>query len=248
MLTNDNQAPPKSIKRSEEHLYRADFNLYNHDNPYHEKLKAFEDFVILDQAAESHYSQWRHLFQAASPSSPLHIEIGTGYGDFMLDFCQHHPDILFIGLDHRFKRSFSLAKKLASIPNKNFRYLRAKGERLAFIFGPGEVDCVYFFFPDPWPKKRHHKKRLFQKPFLESVQKVLKPGGRLVVKTDHEGYFDWMLNEIALAPIMKPLFQSRDLYTEFPDHPLTKFKTKFEKIFLEQRIPIKALVLENDQK
>jgi tRNA (guanine-N7-)-methyltransferase len=68
-----------------------------------------------------------------SPES-LSVEIGTGYGEFMLEWCEKNPGANFVGLDHRFKRSFQLAKNLIKITNKNFRYLRARGERLEFIF------------------------------------------------------------------------------------------------------------------
>ena len=113
---------------------------------------------------------------------------------FMQAYCLEHPQYNFVGIDYRFKRSYALAKKLSELPHeeKNFCLLRAKGERVAHIFGKNEVDRLFYFFPDPWPKTRHHKKRLFQAPFLEEVQKVLKPGGEICIKTDHDGYAEWM--------------------------------------------------------
>ena len=228
----------------ENHLYREDFNKYARSNPYNEKLKAFDDFVLRDEEAEAHKGKWDEVF---GTKHPLSVEIGTGYGEFMLEWCGNNPAARFVGLDHRFKRSFHLVKKLEKIENKNFRYLRGRGERLEFIFGESEVDNIYYFFPDPWPKTRHHKKRLFQKPFLDAVHKVLKNGGTLWVKTDHDGYFDWMLDALKDETRFKMLLKSRDMRGEYPEHFLSQYTTKFEKIFLSQGTLIKALVLQNQK-
>jgi len=222
--------------------YRPDFK-YTHDNPYHDKLGVFDSFVLRDEAAESNVGHWKErIFQN---SNPLEVEIGTGYGEFMMEYCQQNPNINFIGLDHRFKRSFSVAKKLDKLEHKNFRYLRARGERIEFMFDESEVQSLFYFFPDPWPKNRHHKKRLFQKPFLNACHKVLSPGGTLFVKTDHDGYFDWMLDHLKDEKRFEILLQSRDLRKEYPEHFLSQFTTKFEKIFLSQGTLIKSIVLKN---
>lgn len=233
---------PRPAKKMEDNFcYQKDFK-YTHTNPYHDKLGVFDSFVLRDEAAETNVGKWHEQF---GNKQPLEVEIGTGYGEFMLDYCQKNPEINFIGLDHRFKRSFSLAQKLDKLEHKNFRYLRARGERLQFMFDESEVQSVFYFFPDPWPKKRHNKKRLFQKPFLDACHKVLKPGGTLFVKTDHDGYFDWMLEELKEEKRFEILMQSRDLRSEFPEHFLSQFTTKFEKIFLSQGTLIKSIVLKN---
>ena len=225
---------------SQNHIYREDFNKYAKDNPYHDKLKAFEAFVMRDEEAEIHRGKWKDVF---GNEQALNVEIGTGYGEFMLEWCGNNPTENFVGLDHRFKRSFHLAKKLDKITNKNFRYLRGRGERLEFIFGEAEVSNIFYFFPDPWPKTRHFNKRLFQKPFLDAAHKVLKPNGTLWVKTDHDGYFEWMLNELKNETRFEIVLKSLDLRREHPEHFLAAYTTKFEKIFLSQGTLIKALEL-----
>ena len=233
---------PRPAKKMEDNFcYQKDFK-YTHKNPYHDKLEVFDSFVLRDEEAESNVGKWKEQF---GNDRPVEVEIGSGYGEFMLDYCQKNPEINFIGLDHRFKRSFSLAQKLDRLEHKNFRYLRARGERLEYMFDVNEVQSVFYFFPDPWPKNRHNKKRLFQKPFLDACHKVLKPGGTLFVKTDHDGYFEWMLNELKEEKRFEILLQSRDLRNEFPDHFLSQFTTKFEKIFLSQGTLIKSIVLKN---
>lgn len=224
--------------------YRADFQ-YTHKNPYHDKLAIFDEFVLRDEDSEKFKNNWKEKVFLTQAETPLHVEIGTGYGDFMLEYCQNNPKINFIGLDHRFKRSFHLSKKLASLEHKNFKYLRARGERLDFIFGENEIEELFYFFPDPWPKTRHFKKRLFQKPFLDSVHRILKNKGLVWIKTDHDGYFEWMLKHLENDPRFKITFQSYDLRATHPEHFLASFTTRFENLFLKKGIKIKALVLEN---
>ncbi|MGK0367733.1 MAG: tRNA (guanine-N7-)-methyltransferase [Thermoproteota archaeon] len=235
----------KKIKDPEKNYsYKEDFE-YKHDNPYDEKLKVFDSFVMRDSESESYLGDWnKSVFKK---EAPLVVEIGTGFGYFMHEYCEANPEINFVGMDYRFKRSFTLAKKLDKIKNKNFKYLRAKGERIRFMFGENEVDEVLYFFPDPWPKARHNKKRLFQKPFLDSCHKILKTGGVLHVKTDHDVYFDWMLDiletELTTLNRFDVELKSFDLHKEHPEHVLSEYKTKFEKMFIEQGTNIKSLVL-----
>jgi len=246
-MENDSNAgdnsPKKEKSNKNDHMYKADFQ-YSHRNPYHEKLVEFDEFVMRDNEAEAHVGKWnQNVFQK---EAPLCVEIGTGYGHFMHDFCEEHPEVNFVGMDFRFKRSYTLAKKLAKHPHRNFKYLRARGERIEFMFEQGEVDRLFYFFPDPWPKKRHHKKRLFQTPFLQAAYKVLRPGGTLFVKTDHQKYGEWMI-EVMQDPEVLALFEIKlstlDLYKERPDHYLASFQTKFEKIFLKKNDTIKAFEL-----
>ena len=197
--------------------YSQNFN-YTHKNPYHDKLKSFDDFVMRDLEAESFRSEWNE--KVFKKEAPLCVEIGTGYGHFMMEYCQTYKDHNFVGLDYRFKRSFSLAKKLDKIENQNFKYLRAKGERLQYIFGENEVDNLFYFFPDPWPKTRHHKKRLIQTPFLESLRKVMKPDGKVYIKTDHDGYFEWMLDFIEKYDGVRISYKTYDLWNEETPHSL----------------------------
>ncbi len=225
-----------------DYTYHKDFK-YSHDNPYHDRLKEFSDFVLRDSESEEFQGRWnKDVFKRVAP---LYLEIGTGYGQFMREFCQNNPIINFVGLDYRFKRSYELAKKLnnLNLDETNFRYLRAKGERLRYLFDNDELDRIYYFFPDPWPKKRHHKKRLFQGPFLEAAYQVLRPGGQLFIKTDHDDYAKWMSERLKDNELFAIEMESKDLGVDYPDHQLSKYKTKFEKIFIQQGIPIKAFVL-----
>ena len=223
-----------------DYLFKEDFK-YTARNPYNDRLEVFNDFVLRNEEGENFAGNWNEkLFRKLAP---LEVEIGTGFGHFMIEHTQKNPNINFVGLDHRFKRSFHLAKKLASLEHKNFRYLRARGERINFLFGPEEVSKIYYFFPDPWPKNRHHKKRLFQQNFMKAAHQVLTADGEILIKTDHDGYFEWMLEELKDNSFFELTMKTFDLRSEYPTHFLASFQTKFEKIFLGKGIKIKAMTL-----
>ena len=224
-----------------DYTYQEKFK-YSHHNPYHDRLAEFSHLVMRDEESEVYRNQWNlTIFKR---SAPLVLEIGSGYGDFMMHFCRLFPEINFVGLDYRFKRTFELAKKLALSALNNFKYLRARGERIGHIFEANEVDHIFYFFPDPWPKTRHNKKRLFQQIFLESAYKILRPGGRIYIKTDHDDYAVWISKEIKKSTQFKLLFDTNDLKTEFPEHFLGSHETKFEKIFISRGVKIKGFVIE----
>ncbi|MCY4523910.1 MAG: tRNA (guanosine(46)-N7)-methyltransferase TrmB [Halobacteriovoraceae bacterium] len=214
--------------------------VYRHDNPYHERLKAFDDFVLRDHEGESLAGRWREVFNR---NAPLCVEVGSGYGHFMMEYCAKNPHINYVGMDYRFKRSFNLARKLNRHPVKNFKLLRARAERLALLFAKGEVDELFCFFPDPWPKARHNKRRILQDAFFQACHRVLKSSGKLYIKTDHEAYADWIEEIIVKNKLFDLHLSTRNLWKEHPHIFLCSFKTKFEKIFLTQDTPIKAYIL-----
>ncbi len=219
------------------------YSYYNHKNSYHDKLGNFSQFVLRDYEAEEYRGRWnKDVFQR---NAPLYLEIGSGYGHFMQGFCQRHPYINFVGMDYRFKRSFNLAKKLLKISNKNFRLLRARGERINFQFGENEVDQIFYFFPDPWPKRRHHKKRPFGNIFIEKVYKILKPKGTLFIKTDYKDLAQWILKVLGETSLLSKELVTFDLRGEYPEHFLSSFTTKFEKIFLKKNHKINGFVLKS---
>ena len=229
-----------SMASVQSYLLRESFQ-YRHNNPYHMKLQDYHSFVLRDRETEQFAGHWgREVF---GNNHPVVVEVGSGYGHFMLQYCRKNPAVNFVGLDYRFKRSFQLAKKIHRHGLSNVRYLRARGERLHFIFGPEEVSQVFFFFPDPWPKQKQQKKRLLQPAFLNSVHRVLQPQGRFFIKTDHSEYAEAMASHFQRDSRWEVELATDHLHRDYPEHFLSAHLTKFEKIFLAQGVPIKAFVL-----
>ncbi len=127
------------------------------------------------------------------PERPLHIEIGSGKGTFLVQEAPHHPGINFLGMEYA-REFFAYGAdriRRAQIPNVKMLCLDAG----AFVHWrvPSRVaHVIHLYFPDPWPKTRHHRRRMIQDAFLQDCTRVLVPGGELRVATDHLDYWAWM--------------------------------------------------------
>ena len=124
---------------------------------------------------------------------PLEMEIGTGKGTFLTEQAKAHPETNFLGVEYARWFWRYASDRLRRNNCQNARTARAEAMYFVREHVPNEsIDVLHIYFPDPWPKKRHHKRRLIQEPFMKEVMRVLKPGGRLQIVTDHADYFDQM--------------------------------------------------------
>ncbi len=121
---------------------------------------------------------------------PVHIEIGSGKGTFLVNQAAAQPQVDFLGIEWARKYYRSTVDRIGRRGLTNVRVLRANAPVFLRDFIPaGTVDCFHIYFPDPWPKKRHHKRRLLQSSNLEILLRCLKPNGQIRIATDHEDYF-----------------------------------------------------------
>lgn len=149
-------------------------------------------YVLADQPEE-----WtpQDLFER---SAPIEIEVGSGKGLFIQTAATDHPDRNFVGIEIAAKYANYAAAKLARHGLSNGKMLYGDGTRMITNHIRDEsVDAVHVYFPDPWWKTRHHKRRLMNDTFLKQIQRVLKPGGELHFWTDVKKYFDSALIQIA---------------------------------------------------
>lgn len=164
-------------------------------NPYVALIDEFPDTALAKERIGERQGSWREHFvrlMAKKPSS-LTVEIGCSNGVFLNDIAAERPDRAFVGLDWKYKLVYKCCEKAKAKGVKNTSFVRGRAQECARIFGEGEVDEVWVFFPDPWPKAAQQKHRIFQEPLLKDLHRILAPGGRIFVKTDHPGYFEWML-------------------------------------------------------
>ena len=223
-----------------------DFTYRSARNPYARTLPSLRPYVYLDGEGESHRGRWRNAF-GAHPRTPLHVEIGCNGGHWILGKAAQHPEILFLGLDWKFKQIQRAAEKRQELGLINVRFLRASAERLFQIFDPQEVDQLYLLFPDPWPKRAQRKNRYYNDQNLRRMHEVLAPGGRLTVRTDHPQYFAQMLEVTQRVPEpWKLLTHQVDKYAGHPDPQALVIPdvTLFERLFIRQRIAIQELELQ----
>jgi len=131
---------------------------------------------------------WQQLFGNANP---VELEIGMGKGTFITEQAKVRPDANFFGIEWASWFWRYSSDRLRRNGCTNARTARAEASYFLTEFVPPEsISVLHIYFPDPWPKARHHKRRLIQPKFLPIIQRVLATQGRLQVVTDHKGYWD----------------------------------------------------------
>lgn len=164
------------------------------------------------------------------PAKALEVDVGCGHGRFLLARAAAHPELQFLGIDRMLARIRKIDRKVIKAGLTNVRLLRLEAfYSLQFLLPPRRVRTFYIYFPDPWPKRRHHRRRLFSEAFLDVLWSRLEPGGTVQIATDHLDYF---------AEIRKRL--SADVrFREVPHQSRSTAEfTDFELIFRGQGLPV----------
>ncbi len=135
---------------------------------------------------------------------PVEMEIGAGKGAFLVEEAKNRPAVNFIGIE-RARRYWGLASDRVRCHGcSNVRLILVDAGYFLDEFVPDDfLNAIYVQFPDPWPKKRHQKRRLIQPKFLQLVARVLTPGGRLQVVTDHKDYFDHIVEVVSSSSLLQ---------------------------------------------
>jgi len=206
--------------------------LRNVPNAY-EKLRACSNFV---SDPKEYKGKWYKYFDN---DNPVHVEIGPGKGEFIVQLAQQNPQINYIAIE---KFPAVLVKIIKKIPDEGIDNLAITvfdAENLEEIFENGEVEKLYLNFSDPWPKKKHAKRRLTSPKFLKLYKNVLKPGSIIEFKTDNRSLFDYSLETFKDAGynLIKTTF---DLYNS--DLLEGNIPTEYEKKFHSLGTPINKLI------
>lgn len=174
-------------------------------------------------------------------SGPVHIEIGCGKGAFLLNEAKARPEANFLGIE-RARRYYRYAvDRIGRWGLQNVRIIRTNAEIFLTDFLPdGCVDSFHIYFPDPWPKKRHHKRRFFRPENMQHLMHGLKTGGEIKIATDHADYFE----------VIKELISAEDTALEEIEFVRPAgaevgelVGTNFERKYLKQNIPIYTLAV-----
>lgn len=131
-------------------------------------------------------------------SRPFDLEIGSGKGTFLVQQAEREPEVNFLGIEWAREFFVYAADRIRRRGLRNVRLLHCDATEFLRWRMPGEaVRRLHLYFSDPWPKQRHHKRRVVQDRFLEDVRRVLIAGGELRIVTDHEDYWRWMEEHFA---------------------------------------------------
>ena len=144
-------------------------------------------------------------------SRPLEVDLGSGDGGFLRAMAEHFPERNFLGVERLLGRVRKTCRKAAKMDLGNLRMLRLESTyTLGYLLPTGGVSRVHLLFPDPWPKKKHHKRRLVNREFCEGIKRVLAPGGEFLFKTDHAEYFEESLLAIRESGLLEEVDWAED--------------------------------------
>jgi len=160
----------------------------------------------------------------------LEVDVGCGKGRFLLARASSHPQTSFIGIDKLLRRVKRTDRKISMAGLQNVRILRIEAAyAVEQLLPTSSVSAFYIFFPDPWPKRRHHQRRLFSASFMDSLHRTLLPGGLVHIATDYMDYF----KEICA------LFHKDERFAKAPALELSEEeRTDFELLFIKQGMEI----------
>lgn len=204
-----------------------------------EMLAEHPEIVLADATAWK--GRWQELF---GNDYPIHIEIGMGKGNFITGMAQAHPAINYVGVEMQVSVVSHALDKVLEKDLHNVRLLHIDGSALTEYFADSEVDQIYLNFSDPWPKKRHEKRRLTSPDFLAVDETILKPAGEIHFKTDNQGLFEYSLGSFSqYGMIIQKVWL--DLHnSDFEGNIMTEYEEKFssrgQRIYrVEARFPDK---------
>ena len=180
------------------------------------------------QKPEDHCGSWKEIF---GNDRPLHLEIGTGKGRFIMQLAQEHPEINYIGIEKYSSVLLRCLEKQEELQLQNLFFIRGDAELINTYFAEGEIGRIYLNFSDPWPKERHARRRLPSSEYLRRYDRILAQGGIIEFKTDNRDLFDFAVEETAgsafeIAQITYDLHRDPSMNA---GNIMTEYEEKFSK-------------------
>lgn len=196
-----------------------------------ESIESQTDLVILNP--QQYRGRWHEVF---GNDRPIHAELGMGKGRFISEMSRIHPDINFIGIDmydELIRRASEKAREAHTDTDGacdlgNIRLVLGNIEKIEEMFAEHELERIYLNFSDPWPKKRHARRRLTHQGFVRKYMQLLNERGEIHLKTDSQSLFEFSLNSFAdLGLRMRNISLNLHVDGPNPDHVMTEYEMKF---------------------
>lgn len=154
--------------------------------------------AMLGEFVPADYFRRLERHELCRDDRPLEVDLGCGDGSFLVAMAAHFPERDFLGVERLLGRARKVGRKLVRNRLENGRVLRLESRYVVeWLLPEDSVSRLHLLCPDPWPKVRHHRRRLVQAEFLNAVQRVLVPGGEFLFMTDHPEYFEWVSEKVA---------------------------------------------------
>jgi len=197
------------------------------------KIKGAEEYVNNSSYTVNDYKdylgKWKSYFKN---ENPIHLEIGCGKGDFLIGMAKQYKDINFIGIE---KYPSVLIKTLQKLENENLEnicFICMDASVVDTVFEK-EIDILYLNFSDPWPKKKHHKRRLTSPIFLEKYETIFKNEKRIIMKTDNQDLFEY-----SLITTTNNDYKIEDISLNLHQTDRFNIKTEYEERWSKKEYPI----------
>lgn len=191
------------------------------------KLKWAADFLeqqkVIVKEPNQYQGKWKELLNCEE----LHVEIGSGKGDYWIGMSQLYPDFGWLGIEKNENAAALALRKVEHEEHINRRFIVADAADIGEWFAKGEVDVIHLNFSDPWPKKRASKKRLSHAGFLSKYQTILSEAGKIIMKTDNVKLFEFSVLEFQNNGWMLEEFSVDFRKEEHPEDVITEYESKF---------------------
>ena len=197
------------------------------------KIKGAEEYVNNSSYTVNDYKDYLGKWQSYFKNdNPIHLEIGCGKGDFLIGMAKQYKDINFIGIE---KYPSVLIKTLQKLENENLEnicFICMDASVVDTVFEK-EIDILYLNFSDPWPKKKHHKRRLTSPIFLEKYETIFKNEKRIIMKTDNQDLFEY-----SLITTTNKDYKIEDISLNLHQTERFNIKTEYEERWSKKGYPI----------
>ena len=187
------------------------------------------------QTPENYKGKYKTLF---NNNNQIHLEIGMGKGDFIIEMAKKYPNINFIGIEKFDSVILRATQKLENINLPNLKLIRFDATEIENIFDK-EIDTIYLNFSDPWPKNRHEDRRLTSKKFLERYDSIFKEKNHIIQKTDNRHLF-----EFSLKSFTNYNYKIKTISLNLQKDEIDNVETEYEKKFVSLGYPIYMVEVE----
>lgn len=171
---------------------------------------------------QKYKNNWHEYFKN---NNPIHIEIGMGKGDFIIENAKRYPNINFIGIEKYDSVIVRAIQKSNELELNNLAIIRMDANKIEEIFSK-EIDTIYLNFSDPWPKERHSKRRLTSPIFLNLYENIFKDSKKIIMKTDNLDLFNYSL-ETLVSFGYEIIYKDNNLNCLKEDNIMTEYENKF---------------------
>lgn len=193
--------------------------------------KIINESTYLVKNPEKYRGKWHDFF---ANKNPIHLELGMGRGDFIMNMAIANPKVNYVGLEIDSSQMVKAVERLKLKQLPNLKLINADARDIDKIFGK-EIDTIYLTFSEPWPKKIDEKKRFTHVSYLKLYDKIFKKNKHIILKTDNKGLFAYSLESMSQYWYV---FDRVSLDLHHDENPIPNIMTDFEKKYYEEGRPI----------